>query len=240
MPTDLELLINQLQSELDSLKEAINQCTSEMDFEGAQAFKSPFIYTREKLRILKCLQNPNHDKISRLEHRISFLENMDIEKHFESSFWKEEILERLKQSQKRRTLEQIQKSKEELDVLNSQKPKPWIENDTIPILIEELNKGYHNKLEFELIEDKIFLALTQQGNAIQMKIESHADANINHYLIKPAKKALRDLGFVENQYSKTISTNSNIDQHKILEVLSIITLEVFRLNEALTINVRLE
>ena len=134
-------------------------CQAEMDFEGALAFKNPLIYTQEKLRILKCLQNPNHDKIAHLTRRIIQLEKMDFEKHFKTSFFNEQTLERLIQHQKRTTLKRIENCKRELDALKSQKPKRWIENDIVITLLDELDKGHHNRLEFELIVDKIFLEL---------------------------------------------------------------------------------
>ena len=60
MKTDLEILIEHLQSEFDFLKSTMDQCVAEWDFEAALSLRESIRYTKRKLDVLKCLQNPNY------------------------------------------------------------------------------------------------------------------------------------------------------------------------------------
>ena len=71
MKTDLEILIEHLQSEYDYLKSSMDECVAEWDFDGAKAFREPLIFTRRKLNVLKCLENPNFKKINELVGMVS-------------------------------------------------------------------------------------------------------------------------------------------------------------------------
>ncbi|MBK9256918.1 MAG: hypothetical protein IPM42_15660 [Saprospiraceae bacterium] len=64
MKSDLEILIEHLQSEVDYLQSSMDECVAEWDFERAKAFREPLILTKRKLMVLKYLQNPNYEKIS--------------------------------------------------------------------------------------------------------------------------------------------------------------------------------
>ena len=60
MKTDLEILIEHLQNEVDYLKSSMDDCAAEWDFDGAKAYREPLIYTKRKLNVLKKKQECIH------------------------------------------------------------------------------------------------------------------------------------------------------------------------------------
>ena len=63
-----------------------------------------------------------------------------------------------------------------------------------------------------------------------MKFKTNLNAKISHFLIEPSRRVLKDIGFEEDQSLMVDITNSRNNIFKVLEILSIITLEVFRIN----------
>jgi len=79
MQSLLKVLIDELQKEYDYLEKELNLCIKEWDFEGAEAFKKPFISVKKKLLILKNIENPNFDRITSLRRYLERIESRDDE-----------------------------------------------------------------------------------------------------------------------------------------------------------------
>lgn len=138
MKTNLEILIEHLQSEYDNLKSSMDECVAELDFDGAKAFREPMIFTRRKLNILKSLENPNFNKINQLLGLISNMEKSLTEQKFEIDCLDEHSRQELEDHLNESTKSRIKKSKIELEKLESIEPEHRIDGDKILEMLEGL------------------------------------------------------------------------------------------------------
>jgi len=227
MKTDLDILIEHLQSEYDYLKSSMDECVVESDFDGAKAFREPVIFTRRKLNILKCLKNPNFNKINQLAGTISRMEKSLTERKFEMDYLDEQTRQRMEEHFNESTKNRINRSKTELEKLKSIDPKQRIDDDKILELLEGLERNEISEVEFEIKKDKIFLLLTVNNEQGELEFKSPENVKIEHYLVKPTKSILRKLGFNTETFKKQILNFSKVDRIKVLEELAIIYFEVF-------------
>ncbi len=227
MKSDFEILIEHLQSEYDYLKSSMDQYAAKWDFESARAFREPLIFTRRKLNILKCLKNPNYNKINRLAGMISRMEKTLSERKFVMDYLEKQSRQRIEEYFNESTKNRIKKSKKELDILQSIIPTQRVDNDKIYQLLEDLERNEIREIEFEIKKDKIFLLLRINNQQSELEFRVSENKNLEHYLTKPARSVLSKLGFDTETYKKRISNSRNMDKVKILEELAIIYFEVF-------------
>lgn len=227
MKTDLEILIEHLQSEYDYLKSSMDECVSEWDFDGAKAFRGPVIFTRRKLNVLKCLENPNFNKINQLAGMISRMEKSLTDRKFEMDYLDEQTRQRMEEHFNQSTKKRIIKSKTDLEKLKSIEPEQRIDDDKILDLLEGLEQNKITTVEFEIKKDKIFLLLTISNEQGELEFRTSENVKIEHYQMKPTKSILRKLGFNTKTFKKQISNFSKLDKIKVLEELAIIYFEVF-------------
>ena len=227
MKTDLEILIEHYQSEYDYLKSSMDECAAKWDFGGAKALRKSVIFTRRKLNILKCLENPNFNKINELAGTISRIKNFLTERKFEVEYLDEHTRQRMEEYFTESAKNRIKKSEEKLKELRSIRPKPGIDDDKILKLLEGLEQNQITEVEFEIKKDKIFLLLSVCDEQAELEIRTPENVNIDHYLMNPTKSILKRLGFNTETYKKQISNFSKLDKIKILEDLAIIYFEIF-------------
>ena len=136
MINELQILIEVLQSEHDYLENELKACINEWDFEGAEAFKKPLFYTREKLRILKNLDNPDYDKILDLRNKIERLKNYETEDEFKK------IVIQI-------TKDKIPEYENELSNLENKERQFYYNSDELIICLERIINKEISELEFE-------------------------------------------------------------------------------------------
>lgn len=239
MKSELEILIDHLENEVDHLKSSMDECIAEWDFDGAKAFREPFIYTQRKLRVLKCLQNPNYDRISTLIEMISRME-IDLNQQKSTNDNIDERTRKRMEHFNKFMIKRIEQYKIELDELKSIIPEKRIDDDKILNLLDELETNQLKNIEFELIENKIFLNLSLENETAKMKFSTKNNARIEDYLVKATKSILIEMGFDIEIYSRTINDYRNIDKLKVLEELAIITFEVFNIRSDENMNIKIE
>ena len=227
MKNDLEILIEHLQSEYDYLKSSMDECVAEWDFDGAKAFREPVIFTRRKLTILKCLRNPNFNKINQLAGMISRMEKSLNDRKFEMDYLDEQTRQRMEEHFNKSTKNRISNSKADLEKLKSIETEQRIDDDKILELLEGLEQNKITAVEFEIKKDKIFLLLNISNEQGKLEFRTPDDVKIEDYLVKPTKSILGKLGFNTETYKRQISNFSKLDKIKILEELAIIYFEVF-------------
>jgi len=216
MKTDITLLIEHLQAEVDYLKFSMDECSAELDFDGAKAFREPLILTQRKLNILKCLENPNYKRISKRKGMISRLEKSLKEKKFEIDNVDDQTRKIVEKQFKESINCHIEKSKIELKKLQSQFAEQRIDNDEIIGILEGLEGD----------EIKLYLVLNIDNNRGVFKFRSLEGKDVNYYLSNSGLLILSKLGFDLETYEKKISNYKVIDKMKILEELAIIYYEV--------------
>ena len=227
MKTNLQLLIEQLQTEYDYLKSSMDACVAEWDFDGAKAFHVPVIFTKRKLDVLKSLDNPNFIKINRLVEVISRLEKSVSERLDGIEFLDEHSVQRLEQQINDLTINTIEKSKQELEKLKSIIPTSWNDDDKILELLENLERNLISQVEFEIKKDKIYLLLSVKNDKAEMEFKTPGRVSIDYHLTKSDKSIIKNLGFNTETYKKQISNFGKLDKLKVLEDLAIIYFEVF-------------
>ena len=227
MKNDLEILIEHLQSEYDYLKSSMDECVAEWDFDGAKAFREPVIFTRRKLTILKCLRNPNFNKINQLAGMIPRMEKSLNDRKFGMDYLDEQTRQRMEEHFNKSTKNRISNSKADLEKLKSIEPEQRIDDDKILELLEGLEQNKITAVEFEIKKDKIFLLLNISNEQGKLEFRTPDDVKIENYLVKPTKSILGKLGFNTETHKKQISNFSKLDKIKILEELAIIYFEVF-------------
>jgi hypothetical protein len=227
MKTDLEILIEHLQSEYDYLKSSMDECIAEWDFDGAKAFRESVIFTKSKLNVLKCLENPNFKKINQISEMISRMEKSLTDRKFEMDYLDEQTRQRMEEHFNQSTKNRIIEYKTELEKLKSIEPKQRIDDDKILELLECLEQNKISAVEFEIIKDKIFLHLKVNNEQCELKFRTRENVKIEDYLIKSTKSILWNLGFNSETYKKQISNFNKLNKIKVLEELAIIYFEVF-------------
>ena len=229
MKTDLEILIEHVQSEFDHLKSSMDECIGEWDFDGAKAFRKSLVYTKRKLNVLRCLQNPNYEKLNQLAGMISRMEKSLNEGIFEMKDLDEQIRQRIEEHFNEATKKRIEESKQEFEKLKTIVPAHRNDDDKILELLEALERNEIHELEFEIKKDEIFLMLRVHNGGAELKFRSSETANIGDYLSKSAKSILGKLGFNTESYARQIFDFSNVDKTSFLEELAIIYFEVFEI-----------
>jgi hypothetical protein len=229
MKSDLEILIEHVQSEYDYLKSSMDDCIEEWDLDSAKAFRESVVYTKKKLNALKCLQNPNHNKINQLSVLISKMERSLIERKFEMDNFDEQVSQKMEEHINEATQKKIEKYKHELETLKSTVPIHRNDDDKILELFERFERNEISELEFEIIKDKIYLILMVVNDHAELKFIGSERTKIEDYLVKSKQSILRNLGFNTETFKKQILSFKNFGKMKFLEELAIIYFEVFEI-----------
>lgn len=220
-------MIKHLEAECEYLKSELERCVADYDFDGAKAFQKPFSQTSRKLSVLKSLKNPNSLQIFRLRKSIERMERQlssenklpaDLDVNAPPNY-KKHYLDSIKK--------RVEFAKIELRKLESIPSSQFIDDDKILTLFEELDNDENNELEFEIIENEIFLKLRLTGRKADLSFKAAKNVKINNYLTRPSKTILSSLGYDLETYSKTIEAFEQFRNEHLLKELSIIYFEVF-------------
>lgn len=235
MKTELELLIDHLQSEVDNLKSAMEECVADWDYGGAELFKNALIYKQSKLIALRRLQNPNYDKISSLSRMIRRMEKPVTKDTSTFRNLNEKALENLIERHNQTRLKRIEESKAKLEELKAINPIQRIDDDTILQLLEVLETDEVNQLKLELLKNELYLGIRFVDETATMKLSG----KMEDYLVQPTRIILKQMGFDLESYTKIINDFRKLDKLILLEEIAIITFEVFRIryDQEITITV---
>ncbi len=229
MKTNLEVLIEHVQSEYDYLKSSMDECVAEWDFDGAKAFKESILYTRSKLNVLRRLENANYHGINQLEEMISQMERSLIERKFDNYNLDELSRQKMEEHFIEKIKKRIEKSKQKLVELKAIVPPQSIDSDKIIELLDSLERNEISEIEFEIIKENIFLVLSVLNDKAELEFRSSENGQIEDYQKESAKSILVKLGFNIETYKKQISDFKSMGKMKFIEELAIIYFEVFEI-----------
>ena len=154
MNSNLEILIESLQKEVDYLKSEMEECIRERDFEGAESFWKPLRFTSGKLSVLKSLFNPDNKRISNLEFSIKkYKAILDSPK----SQYKgpDEIRnKRMQEYTEKSIIQRIIKSELELNDLKRKPITLSEDDDKLLQILDDIGEGEISKVEIEIKEGK--------------------------------------------------------------------------------------
>jgi len=220
MKNELQILIDELQKEHDYLKNEMDMCVHELDFLGAEAFKNPFLDTRDKLRVLKNLENANFDRIEQLKFRIE-----NNTKRLEMTGLPEKWVARYKA--------EIPKLKEELLQLEQAKRTAHYDNDQLMMCLENIIANKIKAFQIEFEQSAIFIQISKQSSDLNIEILRTDDNALDHSIGHSQLAKLKKLGFILNEKNaiKIIEELQKSDIHQIITVLSKVTFEILGLSE---------
>lgn len=226
MKSDLDILIEHVELELDAIEVSISECTADWDFTRARAFREAYDFTRNKLETLKSVKNPNRTvgvyrrlRIERLEQQLRDakrkIEDLDenIDKKLDPNF-----ISRLENQ-----LNQLKREQKKLEAPNAGNR---FDSDIILTLLGDLEIGKITRLQFEIV-DEIHLRIEAYKGVAKFEIWSEDKGVIEAYLAKHSISLLKKLRYDTNTYTKEISNFAEIDKHVILQELSRLYFEVF-------------
>lgn len=209
MKTDLDLLIESYQFELDNLRKQLDLCLKEHDYEGAYYLNEAINFTSSKLATFEQIKDPDDFRKRSRKNIIKFQkEKLSKEK---DPVWKKIQLQ---------TIRALEKELKTLDDKKEQfrEDGTFILDSLFELLngtISILQLKYHNELNLEF-------SLTGKNN-IQLKLVSNE--NLNQYL-----RHYKDLQYFLNMsfnlekdyHTMTYEINKETDLLKILEILSVL------------------
>ncbi len=205
MKTNLEILIDELQTECDFLQKEIDLCVKDSDFEGAHAFNKSLTYTQQQLRILQNIQNPSWDEIRWIKHCIKQL------KKFKGNEY---------------TAKQLIDYQLKLDRLQATQSKKYpLESEEIVLALEKLSKGKITKINLQI----------GGGHDVEIHFKLHKKALhfqlITDRRFRKGNAILRNLGFEirKNDMFLQIPDFDLTKISKVLEILAQIIYEVLGL-----------
>lgn len=218
MKNELQILIEELQREHDYLEGELNACIKEWDFEGAEAFKEPLFYTREKLRILKNLENRDYDKIVGLRGKIERLKNYEAKDGY-SKF----AIQRMK--------DKIPEYEKELSNLENKEKQFHYDSDELTICFEKIVRKEIKEFELEVESEGLVFEMSEENSNLKIEIRRTDKYSLDYTTTRKGLAELKRMGFlVEDKHA--VKKIEAFEEKKILptiELFSRIACEVFRL-----------
>ncbi len=227
MHSDLELLIKHAQSEVDHLTALMEQCIAERDFQGAHEYSKPLRNSERKLFTLKCLQNPNYEKIFEVNKRISRLKQNLGNNQLGLQYTDEKIRQQLAKHFDDASKRLIEKAREELGRLHAVAVVSRDESDNILGLLDLMAHSKITRVQLEIVPDRVYLTLKHEKEDLILRFDASSIANLDSYLTRHAKRRLIKLGFNDNGFVKRITDFRSCDPLRILESISIVYFDVF-------------
>jgi predicted transcriptional regulator len=215
---ELQILIEELEKEHDYLENELNACIKEWDFEGAETFKTSLIYTKEKLRILKNLDNPNYDQILRLKRTIEIFKTYEAE-------------DALSQSAILRRQERISAYEKEISNLESKESRFHCDNDALIICLEKIINKEIKGFELEIDNGGVIFEVFKMDSNLKIEIRRTDNHSLGYTTTNVGLAELKKMGFLATP-ENAVKQIEEFEATKILptiELLSRVAYEVFSL-----------
>ena len=229
MKSDLDIIIDFLQKEVDDLKEQLDTYIYEKDFLNAHIYQNSFRHSVSKLNILKSLKDPLFPKKSQLRHTINNLRTDKIKRINKIDHLSKRNRHHLEDYYNRIVEEKIQMLTEELDTLEKIVPSPSVDDDRIREVIENLLNYKVSKAVFELKDLMLFLELSLVHNAFQISITASSEYSVKDLFNTNVKNQLKKLGFDLETYVYSLPLANNELEDRIMEFLSKLFFEALKI-----------
>ena len=231
MKRDLEILIDHLQEEYERLKSLMENCSAKWDYIGANDYKKQVLYIKGKLEGLKSMKYPNYYELKLIRAKIQRQEENKREEYLDPELTKylgDKATQSIKEFYVQMNKQAVEKSRSRLESLESEFIEEKIDDDILLNLLEDLNEGIIKRLDFELLEDTLFLTLEKVNNSMSLRIWVNGNSEVNIYFSANGKRVLSDLGFNAVTYSKKILHYKTVDHYRLLGEIATIYLEGIR------------
>jgi len=227
MKSNLEIVIEHLQREVDHLMSSMNACAHEWDFDGTKSFRGPLLYTKRKLDILNSLQNPKYDDILKKKQRINNIKNSLNGKFFDNGIYDEETRIEMEMKVKTELRYQLKTLEAELTIQTESEYSATIDSDEILNCLELLFQRKIEQIQFDIIPNVVSLIMNRLGHMIQTRIKIETNSELNEHINYYSRPMLSKLGFDKNSLIMTIKDYRDTNAQEILQTISQIVYELY-------------
>lgn len=238
MKTDLDILIEHYQAEVDHLQARMDECIAGWDFDVAKGLRQPLGTHRRQLSLLMSLKDPQYRDRVRMQNGITRLRKMLKERVHQGDRLYEKWSKFLHERRTETVKSKIAELEAKLETLaQMQLPDPRPDNDRILSLLASLKDRKCDRLTFEFENSKLKIKLSRKGAATVLSLHAAEKERIEDYLLYRAKSTLIKLGFDSTTWTKDLGADDEWDSLALLTELSIICYEVFDLLDEQQVNV---
>jgi len=218
MKNDLQMLIELLQEECNSLENEIEECVRFRDFEGAHGYQQALMHTREKLRTLRYLDQPHFEEIERLRESLDRYRRLNQTTPGQGWYMgsMNEIIQENEQELKR------------LEKLN----RRWItDSDELISCQERLLSGEIQKFFLHIPDVKADISFTKKDDQLLIRLGLWEGLQIADHLPYGAAPALKQMGFLvdESEATYTFRPYGSSSVQAVMQLLSRMLLDVLKL-----------
>ena len=219
-------LITSLENEIKFIENEINKCVENMEYADAELYKEALQHTERQLLNLKFIENPDYNKIIKLEKSIDWNEKYIANDSGEFPFRKE------------RYLLQIAEFKEQLNNLYKQHDINIPTNIINETIIQLINAEF-SLLVIGIIPDTINLNLEIVNKSLIIELEAIDEFRLKNFLSKQTKSILKKLGFekINKRWNKQVSNFTPEDIPDLMQTLARISYDVFSIFGNQSINI---
>lgn len=208
MNSDLDQLIEELQKEKIYLEGELDQCMKEWDFIRARAFSIALSYTREKLKVLRNLENPNYDRILSLIRRIEDLKSLR-QKEPDNPFI-DHLISKLPLYEK------------ELEDLLRQKKNRQVDTDVIIDCLEQITNEEIKRFCIQFDHEGIGIEIESYSTTLQLLLKRIDSQSLNYAITQGGMNELIKMGF-QTTDEHAILFISDFGKNKIPSTLTLIS-----------------
>lgn len=208
MNEEINEVISYFEEEKIRLKELMDECLSDSDFEGAHQFQRGIIIVNHQLDILKKLSDANYSKKKELENSIDFYNKILTREPKISEYYTNKI-------------NQVSETLKSLNNISNEAFYDGQEfDDAIFDLIEQRIKGFIFRLKKSA---NLYLDFSIKNNYLRIKLTPFLALKDSSHISKHEKKKLNVIGFSKNRSKKYLRFKYSLNQFK--DAIEIKTIE---------------
>lgn len=215
MKYHLQLLIEALQQECDRLEAEMKVYIDLWEFSEAGVWKNAWLYTRDKLHILRQLENPHYEEILHLKNNIR-----DLKQKLDNQVMSDPSINKI--------LDRIGRNYRKIDQLELQKKKPFIDGDVLLSFLDKLANWEIHDFDLE-IEEEYLIQVTRIENSLKIDLRLQDQKPLDYSISDQGIAVLKQMNFSLSVHSAWIIIQPFVHTKHlpILEMLARITFDVF-------------
>ncbi|MCB0657133.1 MAG: hypothetical protein KDC57_13400 [Saprospiraceae bacterium] len=181
MKYHLQLLIEALQQECDRLEAEMKVYIDHWEFSEAGVLKNAWLYTRDKLRILRQLENPHYEEILHLKNNIR-----DLKQKLDNQVMSDPSINKI--------LDRIGRNYRKIDQLELQKKKPFIDGDVLLSFLDKLANWEIHDFDLE-IEEEYLIQVTRIENSLKIDLRLQDQKPLDYSISDQGIAVLKQMNF---------------------------------------------
>ncbi len=211
MKPELQTLLESWQQELDFLQEQLQSSVAEGGFLAAEAYREALTHTREQLRVLQNLKNPNHDKIDSLRKHIDWMKNI------------------AGPNQHHLISEHTKAYESQLTQLQAETPAPRPQTKRLNACLEQLLSGHLHRFELEFEHEYLRFEFFKTDQGLRLNLVQTRGQALHLHTDAGGRAELKNMGFELQETRAAIRLEPHPTAEEVQQLLSRIIFGIFRL-----------